>query len=122
MIDTGVEGLKYVRGALTRVKETARLALAAAQHNYDGRLSEEQEAVALAADIVIEAYAVESALLRVEKMIARAQASGCLCAHLLAFARGVVPVFFRTPYTLANFYIAYKFFACFLTPRRPTEP
>jgi hypothetical protein len=70
MIDTGVEGLKYVRGAVTRVKETARLALAAAQHNYDGWLSKEQEAVALAADIVIEAYAVESALLRVEKMIA----------------------------------------------------
>jgi len=38
MIDTGVEGLKYVRGALTRVKERVRLALAAAQHNYDGRL------------------------------------------------------------------------------------
>src|SRR6266511_3251234 len=57
MIDTGVEGLKYVRGALARVKETARLALAAAQHNYDGKLSEEQEAGALAADIVIEAYA-----------------------------------------------------------------
>ncbi len=32
MIDTGVEELKYVRGALTRVKETARLALAVPQH------------------------------------------------------------------------------------------
>jgi hypothetical protein len=29
----------------------------------------------------------------------------------------------RQPHhTLVNFYIAYKFFACFLTPRRPTEP
>lgn len=80
MIDTGVEGLKYVRGALANVKETARLALAAAQYNYDGKLSEEQEAVALAADIVIEAYAVESALLRVEKMIANKGEEACKAA------------------------------------------
>src|SRR5262245_60113339 len=80
MIDTGVEGLKYVRGALARVKETARLALAETQHNYDGRLNEEQEAVALAADVVIEAYAVESALLRVEKMIANRGDEACKTA------------------------------------------
>jgi alkylation response protein AidB-like acyl-CoA dehydrogenase len=80
MIDTGVEGLKYVRGALARVKETARLALAAAQYNYDGKLSEEQEAAALAADIVIEAYAVESALLRVEKTIAKKGEEACKAA------------------------------------------
>jgi alkylation response protein AidB-like acyl-CoA dehydrogenase len=70
MIETGVEGLNYVRRTLARVKETAQLALAAVQFNYGDKLSEEQEAVALAADIVIEAYAVESALLRAEKMIA----------------------------------------------------
>jgi hypothetical protein len=80
MIDTGAEGLKYVRGALGRMKETARLALAAAQHNYDGKLSEEQEAVALAADIVIEAYAVESALLRAEKMVANKGEEACKAA------------------------------------------
>jgi alkylation response protein AidB-like acyl-CoA dehydrogenase len=70
MIEIGVDGLNYVRRTLARVKETARLALAAVQSNYGDKLSEEQEAVALAADIVIEAYAIESALLRAEKMIA----------------------------------------------------
>jgi alkylation response protein AidB-like acyl-CoA dehydrogenase len=80
VIDTGAEGLKYVRVALARMKETALLALAAAQHNYDGKLSEEQEAVALAADIVIEAYAVESALLRAEKMVANKGEESCKAA------------------------------------------
>jgi alkylation response protein AidB-like acyl-CoA dehydrogenase len=80
VIDTGAEGLKYVRVALARMKETARLALAAAQHNYDGKLSEEQEAAALAADIVIEAYAVESALLRAEKMVANKGEESCKAA------------------------------------------
>jgi alkylation response protein AidB-like acyl-CoA dehydrogenase len=70
VIDTRVGGLKFVRGALGKVKETARLALAALQFNYGAGLGEEQEAAALAADIVIEAYAVESALLRAEKMVA----------------------------------------------------
>jgi hypothetical protein len=80
MIDESVPGLEYVRDALARVKETARLALTAAQYNYDGGLSEEQEAVALAADIVIEAYAIESALLRVEKMIANRGEEPCKAA------------------------------------------
>jgi alkylation response protein AidB-like acyl-CoA dehydrogenase len=80
MTETSVDGLNYVRGAMARVKETARLALSAAQYNYDGKLSEEQETVALTADIVIEAYAVESALLRVEKMIASRGEESCKAA------------------------------------------
>ncbi len=80
IVDTGADGLKYVRGALARVKETARLALSAAQYNYDGKLSEEQEVAALTADIVIEAYAIESALLRVEKMIANRGEEACKAA------------------------------------------
>jgi alkylation response protein AidB-like acyl-CoA dehydrogenase len=80
VIDSRAEGLKYVRDALARVKETARLALAATQYNYDVRLSEEQEAVALVADIVIEAYALESVLLRVEKMIANKGEEACKAA------------------------------------------
>jgi Acyl-CoA dehydrogenase, C-terminal domain len=80
VIDTRVEGLKFVRGSLGRVKETARLALAAAQHNYGADLGEEQEAVALAADIIIEAYAVESVLLRVEKLIASRGDEACKTA------------------------------------------
>ena len=70
MIDAGSEGLTYVRHTLTKVKETARLALAAVQHNFGDRLSEEQEPVALAADIASEAYAIESALLRTAKLVA----------------------------------------------------
>ena len=53
------------------MKETAQLALAALLHNYGDKIGEEQEAVALAADIAIESYAIESALLRAEKMVAK---------------------------------------------------
>jgi alkylation response protein AidB-like acyl-CoA dehydrogenase len=80
VIDTRVEGLKFVRGSLGRVKEAARLALAAAQHNYGGALSEEQEAVALVADIVTESYAIESVLLRAEKMVAVKGEEACRVA------------------------------------------
>jgi alkylation response protein AidB-like acyl-CoA dehydrogenase len=80
VIDTRVEGLKFVRGSLGRVKETARLALAAAHHNYGGALSEEQEAVALVADIATEAYAIESVLLRAEKMVAGKGEEACKSA------------------------------------------
>ncbi len=69
-IDLRIEGLLYVRRALSNVKVTARLALAALSHNYGEKVSEEQEVVALAADIVSEAFSIESALLRAEKMVA----------------------------------------------------
>jgi alkylation response protein AidB-like acyl-CoA dehydrogenase len=80
MIETGVEGLRFVRRTLARVKEAAQLALAAVQRNYGDKIGEEQEAVALAADIVIEAYAIESALLRTEKMITNMGAEACKAA------------------------------------------
>jgi alkylation response protein AidB-like acyl-CoA dehydrogenase len=69
-MDPGDEGLLYVGRILANVKETARLALAALSLNYGEKLNEEQEALALVADIVSEAYAIESALLRTEKLIA----------------------------------------------------
>jgi len=69
MIVNGADGLKYVRRALAKVKETAQLALAALRHNYGDKIGEEQEAAALTADIVIESYAIESALLRADKMV-----------------------------------------------------
>ena len=68
--DPGGEELLFVHRKLKNAKETSRLALAAIAEAYGDKFSEEQEAVALAADIVIEAYAVESALLRTEKLIA----------------------------------------------------
>jgi alkylation response protein AidB-like acyl-CoA dehydrogenase len=69
-MDPGDEGLLYLGRVLANVKETAGLALAALSLNYGEKLSEEQEALALVADIVSEAYAIESALLRTEKLIA----------------------------------------------------
>ncbi|MGH9768321.1 MAG: acyl-CoA dehydrogenase family protein [Blastocatellia bacterium] len=80
MVEIGIDGLNYVRRTLARVKETAQLALAAVQHSYGDRVGEEQEAVALAADIVIEAYAIESSLLRAEKMIANRGEEVCKAA------------------------------------------
>ncbi len=77
MVEMAVDGLNYVRRSLARVKEISRLAVAALRHNYGDRFGEEQEAVALAADIVMEAYAIESALLRAEKMIAGKGEEAC---------------------------------------------
>jgi len=70
MSDPGGEGMAFVHRALRSVKETARLALAALAQTYGDKFSEEQEAVALVADIVAESYAIESALLRTEKLVA----------------------------------------------------
>jgi alkylation response protein AidB-like acyl-CoA dehydrogenase len=80
IIEIGIDGLNYVRRTLAIVKEAARLALAALQHSYSDKISEEQEAVALAADIVIEAYAIESALLRAEKMVTNKGEESCKVA------------------------------------------
>ncbi len=70
-------GLDYVRRTLAYVKETAQLSLAAVQQNCGEKIGEEQEAVALAADIVIEAYAIESALLRTEKLVVTKGEEAC---------------------------------------------
>lgn len=68
--DPGGEELLFVHRKLNATKEIARLALAAIAESYGDKFSEEQETVALVADIVIEAYTIESALLRTEKLIA----------------------------------------------------
>lgn len=75
--EPGAEGLSYVYRVLANVKEMARLALAAIAETFGDKFAEEQEAVALAADIVAEAYAVESVLLRTEKMIAAKGKGNC---------------------------------------------
>jgi len=69
-IDVSTEGLTFAHRVMANLKETARLCLAVLRQHFGDRLSEEQESVALVADIVAEAYAIESALLRAEKMIA----------------------------------------------------
>lgn len=73
----GDEGVPTARRTLKSVKETARLALSCLVESHGDKLSEEQEAVALAADIIIEAYAIESAVLRVEKLVSAKGAEAC---------------------------------------------
>lgn len=69
-IDVSTEGLTFAHRVMANIKETARLSLAVLRQHFSENLNEEQESVALVADIVAEAFAVESALLRAEKMIA----------------------------------------------------
>ncbi len=69
-IDVSTEGLTFAHRVMANIKETARLSLAILRQHFNENLNEEQESVALVADIVAEAFAVESALLRAEKMIA----------------------------------------------------
>lgn len=71
------DGVVYVYRALSNVKEMAQLSLAAVARTFGDKLNEEQEIVALAADIVTEAYAIESALLRTEKLIAAKGEKSC---------------------------------------------
>jgi alkylation response protein AidB-like acyl-CoA dehydrogenase len=79
-------GLDYVRRTLAYVKEAAQLSLAALQHNFGEKLGEEQEAAALVADIGAEAYAIESALLRTEKLVASKGEEACATAIDIARA------------------------------------
>jgi alkylation response protein AidB-like acyl-CoA dehydrogenase len=58
----------YVSQTLAQIKRTAILSLAAASRKYGEKISEEQEVLALIADILMEVYALESARLRTEKM------------------------------------------------------
>ena len=76
-IDVGDEGLPSVSRILAVVKETARLALAAASQTFSEGLNEQQEVLGLVADIVIEAYAIESTLLRTEKLVAARSLDQC---------------------------------------------
>jgi butyryl-CoA dehydrogenase len=58
------------RDLLTRAKRLVAFTLGRARDTYGEALAREQEVLAHIADIVIEVYALESALLRTEKMVA----------------------------------------------------
>lgn len=62
------EGLFYVLRVLNNAKRTAVLALDAVAETYGEHFAEEQEALGLVADIVTEAYAIESVFLRTQKL------------------------------------------------------
>ncbi len=63
-------GMSWVRRKLAYARRAAALVLDAASREYGEKLSEEQEVLGLAADILIEVYAIESVLLRTQKLIA----------------------------------------------------
>ena len=63
--------LETERHALVDVKRLAQTALAAAAQTFGAAVREEQELLAHIANVVIECYAIESAIGRAEKMTAR---------------------------------------------------
>jgi alkylation response protein AidB-like acyl-CoA dehydrogenase len=62
------------RDLLARAKRLAALTLSRARAAYGERLADEQEVLGHVADIVIEVYALESALLRTEKILSAGRA------------------------------------------------
>ncbi len=66
-------------------KKAALLAVAVASHKFAAALPEQQEIVAAISDIVMEAYALESAALRARKIVA--QAGSERAAHSVAMTR-----------------------------------
>jgi len=58
------------RDLLTRARRLVRVTLGLAKEAYGDRLAEEQEVLGHVADVTAEVYALESALLRVEKLVA----------------------------------------------------
>jgi alkylation response protein AidB-like acyl-CoA dehydrogenase len=70
-------GLDYAGQLLDHAKRTAILSLDAVSRQYGDKISEEQEVLGLAADLLIEVYAIESALLRTQKLIASRGAGQC---------------------------------------------
>jgi alkylation response protein AidB-like acyl-CoA dehydrogenase len=65
------------RDLLTRAKQLVMFSLGRAQSRYGDALSSEQEVLAHIADIIIEVYALESALLRTEKLVATRGEGDC---------------------------------------------
>ncbi len=63
--------LEAERQALAEVKRLARTALAAAAQAFGAAVRDQQEVLGHAADIIIECYAIESAVGRAEKIAAR---------------------------------------------------
>jgi alkylation response protein AidB-like acyl-CoA dehydrogenase len=70
-------GFDYAGVLLDHAKRTAILSLDAVSRQYGDKISEEQESLGLAADMLIEVYAIESTLLRTQKLIAGRGAEQC---------------------------------------------
>jgi alkylation response protein AidB-like acyl-CoA dehydrogenase len=68
--ETG-SALEAEHHALASIKRLARIALATVSQAFGAEVRDQQELLAHAADVVIECYAIESAIGRAEKMTAR---------------------------------------------------
>ena len=77
---TGI--LEPERRALAGVKRVARAALAAAAAAFGAAVRDQQEVLAHAADVVIECYAIESAVGRAEKIAARGSERAPIAADI----------------------------------------
>ena len=74
--------LEAERQALAQVKGLARTALATAREAFGATVREEQEVLAHAADVIIECYAIESAVGRAEKIAARGSERAAIAADI----------------------------------------
>ena len=72
------------REYLARVKRLSIALLGSAQAAYGDALKDEQEVLAQIADVIIEAYAVESAIARAEKMASSGDSRAGLAADIMA--------------------------------------
>ena len=77
-----IPGLAAERQALADVKRLARTALAGAAQAFGPALRDQQEVLAHAADIVIECYAIESAVGRAEKLTSRGSERAAIAADI----------------------------------------
>jgi alkylation response protein AidB-like acyl-CoA dehydrogenase len=75
--ETIADEVTYVRGTLAVTKQAAFLCLQAASLRYGDQITEEQEVLGLLADTLIEVYAIESTLLRTEKLIQSRSVDQC---------------------------------------------
>ena len=75
--DESNDDLGFVRNILTAGKRTAIIALQAAATEFGDKINEEQEILGLLADITIDVYAIESAMLRTEKLMGKRGAENC---------------------------------------------
>ncbi len=75
--DESNDDLGFVRNILTAGKRTAIIALQAAATEFGDKINEEQEILGLLADITIDVYAIESAMLRTEKLMSKRGAENC---------------------------------------------
>jgi alkylation response protein AidB-like acyl-CoA dehydrogenase len=75
--DDGVAVLATERGLIANVKKLSLLALGVAAQKYGAKIEEEQQVLGNIADIIMEAYGMESSWLRTMKLVAARGEAAC---------------------------------------------